>query len=91
MSRYHVRSNTGCDHWSDEPCERCDGWRERPIAMPAAQSFGEHVLEHMFHPWETPYPVTSREQLRQECEKREVYSHYLRDSMGWHSGPRRWI
>lgn len=89
--RYRVRSNTGCAHWSDEPCERCDGWRDAPVTAPATQTFGETTFEHMFDPWEKPHPVSSREELRQVCERRGVYSHYLRDSIVFPSGPRRWV
>lgn len=91
MSRYRVRSNTGCSHWSDEPCERCDAWRTAPVCAPATQTFTDITLEHMYDPWETPRPISSREELRQECIKRDVTSQYLRDSMLFRSGPTRWI
>jgi hypothetical protein len=87
-------------HYTTQPCESCavSALLARagllPVSTPryhSVVSFGEHTLDNMFHPWEKPYPITSREQLRVECEQRGLYSHYLRDSMTFHSGPRRWF
>ncbi len=62
-----------------------------PARHHAVHSFGEHTLDNAFSPWEKPYPVTSREELRAMCERQGVYSNYLHESMGWHSGPKRWF
>jgi hypothetical protein len=89
--RFRIRSNTGCDHWNTEACERCASDAERPLAIPYVQSFNERIYEHMYDPWETPRPISSREELRQECVKRGVFSHDLRDSMVFKSGPTKWF
>jgi hypothetical protein len=86
-----IKSNTGCNHVMGDPCARCDAQMSGPICTPAIQSFPEAIYDNMYHPWETPKPISSREELRQECERRGVYSHSLRDSMHFKSGPTRWI
>lgn len=87
-------------HYQQQPCEQCgvNAFLRRvglladtPRRYHSVQSFGEIVIDNMFAPWETPFPVTSREQLREECAKRGVYSQYLLDSVHWHAGGRKWF
>lgn len=91
---FRIRSST-CNHMSDEPCTACDETRKRNIISlrpPAIHRFPEDFKnEHAFHPWELVVPVSSREELRQQCADRGVESHYLRDSSTWRSGRTRWI
>lgn len=98
--RIRIRRADGvnCNHLSDEPCTPCDEDKARDLALgarplprPALQFFGEQVFEHMYDPWETPVPITSPEVLRQEADKRGVYSNYLRDSLIFKSGSTRWV
>ncbi len=99
---FRIKTNTGCNHRSDEPCSRC--WYEavgRPhfagqlptsTFAPFVSSFPEDlVYEHAFDPWERPRPVSSREELRQMCLRQGVTANYLRDSIVWRSGEQRWI
>jgi hypothetical protein len=84
-----------CNHLTDQPCDLCaeDRARDmsRPIQKPALQFFGEKVFEHMYHPWEPTPPISSPEVLRQEADKRGLYSKYLQDSLIFKSGPDRWV
>jgi len=89
--RTQWRDGHKCDHRQDEPCERCEAARARPIAAPLAVSFNETVYEHMFTIDEKMYPVSSREQLRQECLKRGMKSDYLENSLTFRGGADRWI
>jgi hypothetical protein len=88
---FRIRSNAGCDHWNTESCDRCDADMLAEPRTPFIQFFDERTYEHMYDPWETPRPISSREELRVECERRGVYSHDLRDSIVWKSGPTRWV
>lgn len=89
--RTQWRDGTKCDHRSDEPCEKCDAARARPIAAPFAVSFGEQMFEHLFPIDEKVRPITSREELRQECVARGLQAQTLEDSMTFRGGPDRWI
>jgi hypothetical protein len=99
---HRVRTNTGCNHRSDEPCSRCwyesqrgghfQGAAPTVLLRPYIVSFpDELVMEHAFAAWERPHPVSSREELRRLCNERGVTSHYLRDSTVWRSGEQRWV
>lgn len=93
--RVRIRRADGqnCDHFSDAPCTACEADSQQPFTVkaPSVQSFGEHVFEHMYDPWETPVPISSPAVLREECNKRGVQSEYLRDSGIHRSGPHRWV
>jgi hypothetical protein len=92
-----------CNHMSDEPCSRCwyqmhgqhghvQGQQGERIVTPLVVSFPEGlVVEHAFDPWDTPRPVSSREELRQLGLRQGVTPHYLRDSMIWRATPDRWV
>jgi len=84
-----------CNHPSDEPCTLCDEDRKRahnrPIQAPSTWSFMVDTYEHMFHPWERPYEITSRQQLREESIKRGVVSKQLKESTIFKSDPDRWV
>lgn len=89
---FRIRSST-CNHMSDEPCEVCDEHRRRVVIFaPSVQSFpSDFKNEHAFAVGEPVIPVSSREELRQQCDAKGVESHYLRDSTTWRSGKDRWI
>jgi len=59
--------------------------------MPATWSFLVSTYENMFHPWEKPYEITSREQLRQECIARGVINKGLKESTIFKDREDRWI
>jgi len=89
---YRIKTNTGCNHLIGEPCERCEADMAAAPRTPAVVSFpDELVMEHAFDPWDPVRPVSSREELRQLCNKQGVTSHYLRDSMVWKTGETRWV
>lgn len=91
--RIRVRRLNGpdCDHLSTTPCTQCAADLAKPIALPAYHAFPETIYEHLFAPGEVMYPISSREQLRQECDRRGVYSKALRDSMHFQHGPTKWF
>jgi hypothetical protein len=93
---WRVRSNRGCNHWSDEPCERCEAqapWTPQSGSGPRVHVFYEGVYEHMQGPLERPVEITSPDQLRREAQARGLHSPNLDDGMSaWrrrNSG--RWI
>lgn len=86
-----VDGRLDCNHLSDQPCLLCEEDKAKPIKMPAVHTFRGGIYEHMFHPWETPYEITSREQLREESIKRGVVSKDLKDSMHFRHNPDRWV
>lgn len=99
---YRIRTNTGCNHRSDEPCTRCwyaecggghfQGAPPQIIVTPFIVTFPEDLMyEHAFSPWERVQPVSSREELRQLCNRQGVTANYLRDSTVWRSGEQRWV
>lgn len=86
-------------HYCPKPCAQCAHDRflarvfppQRIARSTSVISFGEHVYDNIFHPWEKPFPISSPEQLRQECVARGVNSERLQNSMIWRSGETRWI
>lgn len=85
-------------HYAEQPCEQCAvaavlarAGIATPRGFHSVIVFKEGVFEHIYDPWETPVPIDNPETLRAECEKRGVTSHYLRDSLLWRSGARRWV
>jgi hypothetical protein len=92
--RWRIRSNTGCDHYHDEPCARCDATRKRPLGSRrlAVHRFYEGFYPHITGPLEPEIYITSPEQLRRECRKRGLTSQYLEDREIWRKRePSRWI
>lgn len=103
--RVRIRRADGndCFHLAADPCPLCDLDRlrshNRPIQAPLAVSFhlpayagegGQHGLEQTaFSPWERPHDIESRGELLQFCEKNNLDSKYLKESMHWsHRKPR---
>lgn len=95
--RIRRRSGLNCDHFSDEACEACEAdktdapTRLGALLAPAVHTFHGGYFEHMYDPWERVPEITSREQLRQECEKQGVYAKTLQDSMHFAHGPKKWF
>lgn len=86
-------------HSCEQPCEQCAHARliHRLFGSithshaPAVIVFKPGVFEHIYDPWETPRVIDTPQELRRECEKRGVESHYLRDSLLWRSrADREW-
>ena|SRR5215467_2984011 len=86
---------TSCNHLSDQPCVRCAedkfDMQLRPICAPLVVSFGEHIFEHIYDPWEKMEPISSPAKLREECIKRDVRSEYLENSLIHRSGRDKWV
>lgn len=82
-------------HYEAAPCKQCAaGVLTRGsdrLRLPSIITFKETTFENIYDPWERPRPIDNPETLRQECAKRGVTSHYLRDSLLWRSGERRWV
>lgn len=87
-------------HYCAQPCESCAAEAflrkvfpsvARTTSSPAVITFKEAVYDNMFHPWEKPHAISDPGQLREECTKRGVYSHQLRDSLIWKSRPPTWF
>lgn len=90
-TRVRRRDGTSCSHYDDEPCARCIEDRQRPISFPAIQRFEPTVYEHLFEAGEPMYPISSRQQLLEECVRRGSTSHLLRDSGIFPDQPKRWF
>lgn len=82
-------------HYETLPCVQCANRAAHTpyegLPAPNIIIFKEHTNENLFHEWEKPHPVSTPEQLRDMCNERGETSHYLRDSLIWKSGPRRWV
>ena len=86
-------------HYSLRPCNECaiaaflrhvfppDA---HSITSPAVITYKPVILEHMFHPWETPRAFDTPRELRAETERRGVTSEYLRDSSLWRHRDPAW-
>ena len=86
-------------HSCEKPCDHCAfAYFLRHVFGPPAHSgasavitFKPAIFEHIYDPWETPRVIETPQELRAECAKRGVESHYLRDSLLWHSrAAREW-
>ena len=89
-------------HYDARPCNQCaldaftrrvfadDVIGEATIHAPAVIIYKPVVLQHMFHPWETPRAFDSPRELRAETQRRGVTSEYLRDSSLWRSRDPAW-
>jgi hypothetical protein len=86
-------------HYCPKPCNECAIrlflLRVFPpqydsITAPAVITYKPVILEHMFHPWETPRAFDSPRELRKETEARGVTSEYLRDSSLWRHRDPAW-
>jgi hypothetical protein len=84
---YRIRTNTGCDHLSNEQCERCQRDWLRPPRAPRTRTFLQTVYEHMQGPLEAPIVVETPKQLRDMADARGLTSPYLEESI-WRSGKR---
>ncbi len=86
-------------HYCDKPCNECAVAlflrrvfppAEAAITAPAVITYKPVVLEHMFHPWETPRAYDSPRELRKATQERGLTSEYLRDSSLWRSRDPAW-
>lgn len=95
--RIRRRDGTNCDHFSDEECTACaEDRKDAPTRLgallaPAVHTFHGGYFEHLYDPWHPVPEITSREQLRQECEKQGCYAKTLQDSMHFRHGPIKWF
>jgi hypothetical protein len=85
---YRVRTNTGCDHFNTEPCERCEVEMRRAPASPRVHVFYEGWYPHLDL---EPVYISSPQQLRDEAKSRGLTSLYLEESSTWRRRePSRW-